>query len=256
MLNMYSFYTFLNKSVIEPSNNSYGSALVKFKGENPDVISLRIRPSLMRTCYLKSSAHTTRLIDRILNINTVSLPVMTESYKTRFGDSIPYSGCSYLKLYGCLNLLKPSDEDVVFDIGCGMGRILCVFARRSVKKCIGIEISTELAMIARQNAKRLNGRKAPIKIVVADAAEADYSKGTIYCLFNPFGTRTLQATIERIHQSVTECPRLIRVVYLNAAFENVMESCGWLRCYIRRKSIFVKKWGTLSLWTNENSNKV
>jgi tRNA A58 N-methylase Trm61 len=131
-----------------------------------------------------------------------------------------------------------------------MGRILCAFARKDVSKCIGIEISTELAERARQNAAQLKGRKAPVEIRVGDAAQADYSEGTIYCLYNPFGTKTLQAVTERVHQSVRECPRRIRVAYFNAAFENVMESCRWLRCYHRDKSILTKGWGTTTLWTN------
>ena len=213
-------------------------------------IPLEMKPSLVKACYLKSLTHTDKLIDQILNIDTVSPVVMKSNPKTKFNDSIRYSGYSYLKLYRCLKHLKPSIYDTVFDIGCGMGRILCVFARKPVRKCVGIEISSELARRAKDNAKRLSGRKAPIKILVVDAAEADYSKGTIYCLFNPFGTKTLRATIECIHQSVIEHPRRIKVAYFNAAFENVLDSCDWLRCYRRQKCIFTKRWGTLSLWTN------
>ena len=222
--------------------------------ESSILIPLEMKPSLAKACYHKSLTHTDKLIDQILNIDTVSPPVAARKVKTKFDDSIRYLGYSYVKLYGCLKFLKPSSHDVVFDIGCGMGRILCVFARRPVRKCIGIEISSELAIRARDNARRLSGRKAPIKIIIADAAEADYSKGTIYCLFNPFGTKTLRATIERIHQSVIKCPRRIKVAYLNAAFENVLDSCGWLRCYRRQKSIFTKRWGTLSLWTNAGAH--
>jgi hypothetical protein len=113
-------------------------------------------------------------------------------------------------------------------------------------------MSTELAERAIQNAHQLKARKAPIEIIVADAAEADYTGGTIYCLFNPFGTKTLEVVSERILQSVRQCPRRIRVAYFNAAFENVMESCGWLRCYKREDSTLAKRWGRMSLWTNVN----
>jgi precorrin-6B methylase 2 len=186
----------------------------------------------------------------MLNIDTVSLPIKATNHHTRFGDYLGDDPYSYLKLWKYTNLLKPSREDVVFDIGCGAGRILCIMARRPVRKCVGIEISTEYAERARRNAKRLRGRKAPIEINVADAAEADYAGGTIYCLFNPFGTKTLQVVLERIHQSVITCSRRIRVAYFNAAFENVMESCDWLKCYGREESTLTKRWGKTSLWTN------
>ena len=118
---------------------------------------------------------------------------------------------------------------------------------------MGIEISTEYVERARQNAKRLKGSKAPIVIIIADAAEADYSEGTIYCLFNPFDTKTLEVVLERIHQSVRQCTRRIRVVYFNASFGNVLESCGWLSCYKRQKNLLVKRSGKMGLWTNLKS---
>ncbi len=195
----------------------------------------------------------TEWVDHVLNIDTVSPPAGTISYKARFDDSVAYVGYSYVKLWKYVSLLRPSSEDVVFDVGCGMGRILCTFARRSVRKCVGIEISAELAERARQNAAQLKGRKAPVEIRVGDAAEADYSEGTIYCFFNPFGIRTLQAVLQGIRESVESSPRRIRVAYFNAVFENVMESCGWLRCYGRRESLLTRGWGKVSLWTNEDS---
>ena len=214
------------------------------------VFSLLRKSSFLRTVYLKSFIYTTIQIDRMLNIDTVSPPAKTIIYHTRFDDFQGVDAYSYLKLWKCINMLKPSGEDIVYDIGCGMGRMVCAFARRPVRKCVGIEISTEYAERARQNAKRLKGSKAPIEIVIADASEADYSDGTIYCLFNPFGTKTLEIVLERIHQSVKQCPRRIRVAYLNAAFENVLESCGWLSCYKSQGSLFTKRWGRMSLWTN------
>jgi precorrin-6B methylase 2 len=206
--------------------------------------------SLARMYYHKSLAQSSKWIDRMLDIDTVSLPVKTIDHPTKFGDShsnIPYS---YLKLWSYSNWLKPSSDDIVFDIGCGAGRILCFFARQPVRKCVGIEVSTDYAQRARQNAKQLRGRKAPIEIRICDATEADYSEGTIYCLFNPFGTKTLQAVLERIHKSVRKYPRRIQIAYFNSAFEDVLESCSWLSCYRRSKSIMAKRWGTTTLWTN------
>jgi precorrin-6B methylase 2 len=189
----------------------------------------------------------------MLNIDTISPPKKVIDRHTRYDDYQRDDAYSYLKLWKYTNLLKPSREDIVFDIGCGVGRILCVFARRQIRKCVGIEISTEYAQRARQNAKRLKGRKAPIEILVTDAAEADYSEGTIYCLFNPFGTKTLQVVLEQIHESVKKYPRRIQLVYFNSAFETVLKSCGWLRCYRRDKSMMIKRWGTTTLWTNQSA---
>jgi len=45
--------------------------------------------------------------------------------------------------------------DAAVDIGCGMGRVLCMFARRPISKCIGVECDAELAAVARRNAATL-----------------------------------------------------------------------------------------------------
>lgn len=218
------------------------------------IITLLQESSAPHKLYLKLSAYTTKLIDEILNIDTVSLPAKAISRDMRVDDSVIYEGISYLQLWRYINSLKLSSDDVVFDIGCGMGRVLCLFARRPVKKCVGIEVSKELAEIAKQNAMRLRGCKAPIDIVVGDAAEADYSDGTIYCLFNPFGAETLEAVLERIYSSVQRLPRRIWIAYFTPIHDDVLESCDWLRCYKRKNSALRKGGGRASFWTNANLN--
>jgi|GEM_PF-2461390 SAM-dependent methyltransferase len=219
-------------------------------------ISMLLRKSsVLQVCFSSLSAHATRWIDRMLNIDTVWLPVKPISRNARCGDALWYEGFPYLRLWKFIRLVKPSEDDVVYDVGCGMGRILCMFARRPVKKCIGIEISAELAERARQNALRLRGRKAPIEIVVADAAQADYSDGTIYCFYNPFGAKTLNVVIARIRQSLESHPRPIQVLYFNATCDNVLQSCGWLRCYHRGEYVVVRRYGPASLWTNKDVEK-
>lgn len=217
------------------------------------ILSFLRKSNLLQKSFSGSVLFSDKLIDRMLNINTISMPVNKINRNSRFSDSVIYNAYPYYKLWKCVNLLSPSNEDVVFDIGCGMGRMLCVFARRQVKKCIGIEISAELAERTRQNVGRLNKRKAPIEVIVADAAEADYSGGTIYCLFNPFGPKTLEVVLERIHQSVRKCPRQIKLVYFNAKFDNLMEDCGWLRCFRREESSLTRRYGVRSFWTNIKS---
>src|SRR5215472_13249531 len=85
---------------------------------------------------------------------------------------LEYQTPDYLYLRRVRDILQPTTEDVVFDIGCGMGRVLCVMAQRNVRKCVGIELQPQLCEIARKNAAQLRGRKAPIEIVCTDAITA------------------------------------------------------------------------------------
>jgi hypothetical protein len=87
-----------------------------------------------------------------------------------------------------------------------MGRILCVFARKNIRRCIGIELFEDLCEISRANALRLRGRRASIEVICTDAAVADLSEGTIYYMYNPFGPATLHGVLENIMRSLLQAP--------------------------------------------------
>ncbi len=170
----------------------------------------------------------TKTIERILAIDTCSLPNRSITRNAYYGDCIPYESTDYWMIGRFIEPLMPSSTDVVFDIGCGMGRVLCVFSRLGVKECIGIEISPELALIAERNIETLRGKKSPIKIRLGDASKEDYSGGTIYWLFNPFGAQTLEAVLDQIEKSLVNNPRYIRLAYLNPVHDSVLLQRKWL----------------------------
>jgi precorrin-6B methylase 2 len=169
-----------------------------------------------------------QVIDRWLGIRTCSRESDFRNPAARFGDGIRYVPNSYLFLSALLRPLELSPEDVVVDVGCGMGRTLCAFARRNVRKCVGIECDPTLADIARANAARLRGRRAPIEVVTIDATEADYSEGTVFWFFDPFGAETMRRVLERIRASLEERPRRVRLVYVHPTLEAELERAGWL----------------------------
>ena len=150
------------------------------------------------------------------------------SENARHGDNWRYSTIGYRHIRKILRVVRPGPEDVFYDIGCGMGRILCVAARQPLQKCVGIELQEPLCQIARRNAASLRGKKAPIEIVCGDATTVDMSDGTIYFMFNPFGPETLRDTLENIRGSIAQNPRGIRVVYYHAKYQSVVDGMEWL----------------------------
>jgi cyclopropane fatty-acyl-phospholipid synthase-like methyltransferase len=186
-------------------------------------------------------------VERRLNIRTTSMRMLNSS--GHFGDSLHYEACDYPFLNICLNAMQLVPEDVVYEIGCGMGRALCLIAQRQVKKCIGVELSEVLADRARANLQSLRRRKAESEVIVADAAFADYSEGTSFYLFNPFGAATMVAVLERIRSTLDQSPRPIRVMYVNPCQHQVLADCGWLR----QTEIIRSKWfrTQASLWVHD-----
>src|SRR5262245_33163401 len=150
--------------------------------------TLRGQPLLYRGVIAARRMHA-HLVDRALNIDTVPSrenadPEAAPSpIDTRYHDPVSYDVMDYPLLRRFLRPLEMHADDVVFDLGCGMGRMLCVASRMGVHRCVGVEASPMLVERAKVNARTLRAPKAPIEIRQADAATADYSRGTVYCLF-------------------------------------------------------------------------
>jgi SAM-dependent methyltransferase len=209
------------------------------------VDALRNQPVLQRSVLAARTVHA-RTVERRLNIDTMpdpalmrpSLPPLDGAMndrvaEPRFDDAVDYETLAYRMLWRTLRPLDLTSDDVVYDIGCGMGRIVCVAARAGVKRCVGIELCPQWAEQAMRNARTLRSPKAPIEIRVGDAAQADYSHGTVYCLFNPFGRGTLTAVMDRIGESIATQSRAkpIRIAYTNPKHADVLDGCPWLERY-------------------------
>lgn len=155
-------------------------------------------------------------------------------------DSRWYESVDYRQLEMIVRRLRLEPEDVVFDIGCGMGRVVCVVARRSIRAVVGVELDASMSARARANGEALRGRRAEIRIVTGDASAVDYADGTVFILFNPFGAETMKATLERIRESLRQRPREIRLAYINPDCEGEFERCGWLRRVGESRSLWFR----------------
>ena len=182
-----------------------------------------------------------RINDLYLNIDTSDeshyqdfdpqrgFPYAKSQEKAKHKDSIIYQGANFWNIRRIIRILKPLQNDVFYDIGCGKGRCLCMLGRLALRQVVGIELDSSLVEAARSNARRLRGRRAPIEVRCQDAATADYSEGTIYFLYLPFGIETMKDVLDAIKRSIDENPRAITIVYYNALFGNVLQNIGWLK---------------------------
>ena len=168
-------------------------------------------------------------VEKALRVDTRVPSANDPSGKGHFSDSHYYDALDYPLLWSYLRQLNLKPEDVAIEIGCGLGRALCALARWPVKKCIGIELSEELAEGARRNIEMMRGRRAPVEVIAGDAAFVDYSQGTAFYLFNPFGPTTMRIVLDRIRQSMLANPRPIRILYVNPVCEEVFKATPWLR---------------------------
>jgi len=187
-----------------------------------------------------------------------ALDATVESY-LRIDTAVPpnhnpvtdlYEPLDYLVLRRALRLLNPGVDDVVFDVGCGMGRVLCVLARRRVRGCVGIEFDPALVRRATANVAAMRGRRSPVEVIEADATAADYSSGTAFIVFNPFEVSAqMAATLARIRAASEASGRPVRILYVNPVHEDAFEAAEWLRCTARLRSRWFST--VMSLWVSD-----
>ena len=144
---------------------------------------------------------------------------------TDHADSVHYSSLPYGVILPILDHLALRPSDVFVDIGCGKGRVLCCAARRPVGEVVGVDCSAPLCEEARENARRMHGRRAPISVRESEAADLDYSGATVLFLFNPFGAETLASVLQKVR---LDAPRRLRIAYAFPKHEEVFQEHSWL----------------------------
>ena len=143
-------------------------------------------------------------------------------------DSTHYATMNYSTIRAILKHLALDPSDVFVDIGSGKGRVLCCAARYPVMQVVGVDMSEAFCQVARRNARRMRGRRAPISVETAAAQDFDYSAATVLFLFDPFGAATLDPLLEQVGR---QAQGRVRIAYANPKHDDVFLRQPWLeRC--------------------------
>lgn len=150
-----------------------------------------------------------------------SAPVPVDKLGTDAATSEDYDPTSYLilrKIFRRLWNRRKVNDHAFLDAGCGKGRVTRVAAAYPYRKIIGIELSPELAQVARRNVRQCRERNGcrDIEILQANAAafEIPDTVGTVF-LYNPFRGVIMDSFMENLHRSVGRVPREIVLVFVN-----------------------------------------
>jgi hypothetical protein len=157
--------------------------------------------------------------------------------RTRQFDS-DYAGDGEREHYGTLpyrallRILRQADlqpKDVLADIGCGKGRVLCCAAGMPIAGMIGVELDRELCGSARDNLRRIR-TGIPAQVIEGPVEEFDFRLANVFYLFNPFGAATMRNMLDRLKSTATNRP--IKIIYANPIHDSVLAQCGWLERYM------------------------
>jgi len=99
-----------------------------------------------------------------------------------------------------IDQLDLSEEDVFCDLGSGLGHVLGMVNLLTGVRCVGIEYQTTYCAYAREMAADLGLKN--ITFINADAQNVDFSRGTVFFMFNPFGGKIFDTVMGKLqHQS-------------------------------------------------------
>lgn len=144
-------------------------------------------------------------------------------------ERVDYTPLPWRALPRILPPVKP--DDVFVDLGVGKGRVLCQAARYPFARCIGVEISDEMAEIARTNLTTMRRRRArSVDVITADATRWPIPDDvSMAFLNNPFIGELFVRTVDNLIASVDRLPRLLRLIYVNPWEHDVLIGTGRFR---------------------------
>ena len=100
----------------------------------------------------------------------------------RHGPDVPYVRSSDAVVDGMLKLARTQKSDIVYDLGCGDGRIVIAAARDYGAHGVGVDINPELVREARGNARKAH-LEGLVKFEENDLFEADIHSATVVTLY-------------------------------------------------------------------------
>jgi SAM-dependent methyltransferase len=190
-----------------------------------DVFQQFVRPA-----YLTSRSIGSRLIDRRFGITTTDELVAREMENEVGHFRRVYRAMPFSAIWRLMRRIDPGPEDVLLDIGCGAGRVICMAAQYPFARVIGVDVDEAICALAERNARTLRRCRTRPVVHCADATRYRVPDDvTTVVLYNPFRGDVLRAALERILESVERAPRRLRVLYANPVEHSLFVSMGRFR---------------------------
>jgi precorrin-6B methylase 2 len=168
-------------------------------------------------------------------------------------NRVDYHPTPWLALRRVLSEHSVSQDDVFIDFGCGKGRVIFQAAMYPFRRIIGVELSRELADIARGNIERSLTKFKCRNVEVVNQDVLDYEVPddvTVVYFFNPFKGEIFAAVLDKLLASLRRRPRELTIIYMDAAEEQALLESGARLVAATRGLRPTRK------WSHENSIRV
>ena len=152
-------------------------------------------------------------------------------------EMIPYQPTPARHIFDLLERTALREEDVLVDIGSGLGHVPLMTSICTSARSVGVELEPAYVACARSAAESLNLKR--VAFIQQDARAADFGMGTVFYLYAPFIGTILGAVLDLLRNEAQA--RTIRICTFGPctpviAAENWLEAVGEAR--LDRISIF------------------
>lgn len=164
-----------------------------------------------------------------------------------------YWPTAYAVIRRMLRRVGVGADDVVVDLGAGMGRGVFTASWLGARRAVGVEIDPGLVAIARANLARSRLRDRQVEFVEGAAEAYPQDQSTVIFMFNPFGTATMAAVARQIADGLEKNPRDLRIAYLNPFFASTLDALPCLEPMDhwedrRKQPHFLSRWQRAGGW--------
>ena len=172
------------------------------------------------------------LVENVLGIQTTGV-VLLEDVGIRNEDAIDSMPIYYPAFFRAVMKTRiDRGKSVFLDYGVGKGRSVCAAALFPFQKIVGVDLSSALIGVARQNIQQMRFRRVEdVDLVCTDAkAFAVPDDVDFIHMYNPFLGETMNGVLRNICDSLIRCNREVKIiVFNNREFDALSTKCSWIR---------------------------
>jgi len=155
-----------------------------------------------------------------------------------------YTAASYPLLDYTFQHLPPSSRNHFIDIGCGMGRTMCVAAHYGFKKVSGIDFSKKFCDIAKDNLAITHQMEPSFDFNVINKNALNFeipSDADCLFFFNPFNETVMKKVINNVMKSLKKKPHDLYIAYVNPLYKDLWIKAGFSEIYHTQKLRYIEE---------------
>lgn len=113
-------------------------------------------------------------------------------------DMVFYQPTPARHVFDLIERAAPGADDVLVDLGSGLGHVPLLVGLCTDARAIGVELQPAYVARARACAQAMNLRR--VEFIAQDARDADFSRGTLFYLYTPFGGAILRTVLDALRK--------------------------------------------------------